>query len=229
MKHLQYYVDQLFKEHKDNKQTNELKDEILSNLEAKVADLTANGMEYTQAVKVATDNISGVELLIDGNTRVYTNKYRIEFLQIALLYFLIAWVITIPLRLVGMGILLNIFLLIVVFVVGILFFVLNAKKESYFWGQTSIYNINIVMRYRKIAWLIWGLFVTVSILGNTAVVFGSSIWFGREINITGPYQLAVLVFRFLLPFVFIIIPLLFHAALKLIRKYEVGENHENQE
>lgn len=229
MKHLQNYVDQLFKEHKDNKQTRELKDEILSNLEAKVADLTANGMEYTQAVKVATDNIGGVELLIDGNTRVYTNRCRIEFLQVALLYFLIAWVITIPLRLVGMGIFLNFFLLIVVFAVGILFFVLNAKKESHSWDKTSIYNINIVMRYRKIAWLIWGLFVTVSILGNTAIEFGSSIWFGRAINITGPYQFAVLAIRYILPFISIIIPLLFHAALKLIRKYEVGENHENQE
>ncbi|AIQ13127.1 permease prefix domain 1-containing protein [Paenibacillus durus] len=229
MKHLQNYVDQLFKEHKDNKQTRELKDEILSNLEAKVADLTANGMDYTQAVKVATENIDSVELLIDGNTRVYTNRYRIEFLQVALLYFLIAWVITIPLRLVGMGILLNFFLLIVVFAVGILFFVLNSKKESHYWGKTSIYNINTVMRYRKIAWLIWGLFVTVSILGNTAVEFGSNIWFGRAINITGPYQFAVLVIRYVLPFVSIIIPLLFPAALKLIRKYEVGEHHENQE
>ncbi len=229
MNHLQIYVDQLFKGHKDNKQTRELKDEILSNLEAKVADLTANGTEYTQAVQIATQNINSVDILIDGNKMVYINKFRIELMQAALLYVLIAWIISMPLSVMGIGMLLNFLLLIVVVAIGIIYLALHVKKESQYLGKTSFFNIQNVMRYRKMAWLIWGLFILVSVLGNTAILFGSDIWFSRTISITGPYQFAIIATKYALPVLSILIPLLFNTSLKLIQKHEVNEQYESQE
>jgi hypothetical protein len=221
-------VDQLFKGHKDNKQTRELKDEILSNLEAKVADLTANGTEYMQAVKMATQNINSVDLLIDGNKKVYVNKFRIELMQAALLYVLIAWIITTPLSIMGIGMLLNFLLLIGVVAMGIIYLALHSKKESHHLERTSFFNIENARRYRKMAWLIWGLFILASVLGNTAILFGSDIWFSRTISIAGPYQFAQIATKYALPVLSIFIPLLFNTSLKLIQKHEVSEQYESQ-
>ncbi|ALS24093.1 MULTISPECIES: permease prefix domain 1-containing protein [Paenibacillus] len=52
-------------------QIRELKEEILSNLEAKVADLTSNGMEYYQAVSTAVEQFDHIDGLIDDNKEVY--------------------------------------------------------------------------------------------------------------------------------------------------------------
>jgi len=227
MNTLKSYVDDLFTGYKENKQIRELKDEILSNLEAKVADLISNGMEYNQAVIKATENIDSVDYLIEDVKKVYINRLRIELLQVGLLYSLIAWIITIPLKIVGIGVLLNSNLLLIVAVLGILFIVLNSKQEKRYLHKTSVLDIKSAMRNKKISWLICGLYITLSTLGTTAIYFGSNIWFSRPIRIDGPYQFAVLGIRYALPFISIMIPLLFSAYLGLLQKYEVGVQNEN--
>ena len=227
MNTLKSYVDDLFTGYKENKQIRELKDEILSNLEAKVADLISNGMEYNQAVIKATENIDSVDYLIEDVKKVYINRLRIELLQVGLLYSLIAWIITIPLKIVGIGVLLNSNLLVIVAVLGILFFVLNSKQEKRYLHKTSVLDIKSAMRNKKLSWLICGLYITLSTLGTTAIYFGSNIWFSRPIRIDGPYQFAVLGIRYALPFISIMIPLLFSAYLRLLQKYEVGVQNEN--
>lgn len=228
MNPLQSYVDQLFKGHKDNKETNDLKAEILSNLEAKVVDLTSGGMEHKQAIRVATESIDSVDFLLDkGNIKIYFTRYVTELLQIALLYCLIAWILTIPLRIIGEGTLLNGLLLIAVILIGVLFLILRFIKASRFVNMTFICDMDVVKRYRRSIWFIWSLFITVWTLGNVAIDFGSNIWYSHQIKMGGPYQFAVLAIKYALPFVSVIIPLLFQASSKLIVKYEVGERDED--
>lgn len=223
MNSIQDHVDILFKGYGKSNEIQELREEIISNLEAKVTDLTSNGMDYNQAVVIAKNSIKSVDHLIEGNKEIYINVFKTELSQIALLYFLIAWIITIPLRFVSVGFLINPSLLIAVVVTGVKFLSFNSNKEQSFLQMTATLNIKSAYRYRKFAWLIWGLFILTSIIGITAIQFGSNLWFSRPISIDGPYQFAVLVVRYFVPFVSIIIPLLFSSAIKLIFKYEVGE------
>ncbi|GGH18355.1 permease prefix domain 1-containing protein [Paenibacillus segetis] len=228
MNELQMYVDRLFRRHKNNKQTNDLKAEILSNLEAKVADLTSGGMEYKQAVKVATENIDSVDFLLDhGNKKIYFTRYLTELLQIALLYCLIAWIVTIPLRIIGEGIVLNGVLFIIFIIVGALFLIFRFIKANRFVNMTFTCDQDAIKRNRNLIWFIWILFITVWTLGNVAIDFGSNIWYSHQIKIGGPYQFAVLAIRYALPFVSVIIPMLFQASVKLIAKYEVGSQDED--
>jgi hypothetical protein len=63
---------------KENQQIKELKYKVLSNLQSKVDDLTANGMEYCEAVNKAKESINNIDYLIDSNTKVYINKDKLE-------------------------------------------------------------------------------------------------------------------------------------------------------
>lgn len=227
MNTLKNHVDKLFAGYKENKQIRDLKDEVLSNLEAKVDDLVSKGMDYSEAVKRAAGCINTIDYLIEDNKKVYINQLKTEYLQIGLLYLLIAWIVTIPLKIIGMGIMLNSVLLAAAAVTGIFFLALNFKKEKRYLQETSVLNFKSAKRYKRLSWLICALFIAFSILRTTAIYFGSNIWFSRPVKIDGPYQLAEIGIRYMLPFIAILIPLLFSAYLKLIQKYEVGEQNEN--
>ncbi|MBP1157384.1 MULTISPECIES: permease prefix domain 1-containing protein [unclassified Paenibacillus] len=228
MNRLKDHVDRLFSGYEESNQIRELKEEILSNLEAKVADLTSRGMEYHQAVSIAEEQFDHIDGLIDDNKQVYTNKVRLELLQLTLLYTLIAWILTIPLRIVGMGILLNYVLLIVAFVSGIGFLFLNMKMKRGHWNKISVWNMKSALQYNRWVWILWGLFITVVTLVTTAARFGSNIWYFRPVSITGPYQWTVLAIEYALPFISVIIPLLFSTSIKLVQKYEAGESYEGK-
>lgn len=228
MNSLKSHVDSMFNKYKENKQIKELKSEVLSNLEAKVDDLITNGMEYNEAVSKAKESINNIDHLIDQNVKVYINKYKLEYIQIVLLYFIIAWIITIPLGIIGEGGILNIVLLISSFTIGIWYILLNKKGEHPYSQSTAFINLQFIFKIKKITWIIWLLFILVSTLYTTAIFFGSNIWFSRPIKIMGPYQFAEITIRYMLPFISIIFPLIFNVAPKLISRYEVGENNENK-
>lgn len=229
MNSLKNHVDSVFSNYKASKQINELKYEVLSNLEAKVDDLTANGMNHSEAIKKAKGSINSIDYLIDGNRKVFINKYNLEYIQIVLLYFIIAWIITIPVVIIGVGFVLNIFTFICSIAIGIKYLLLNSKKEFEYLKCKSFINIQSAFKAKKISWILWLLFIVVYTLFTTAIQFGSNIWFSRPVIITGPYQFAEVAIGYGIPLISIIIPLIFNSAPKLILKYEVGEDNENEE
>jgi hypothetical protein len=226
MERLKKHVDSMFTKYKEDKQIKELKYEVLSNLEAKAEDLIAGGMEYSEAIETAKKSIDNIDYLIDGNKEVYINKYKLEYLQVIFLYFLIVWIITMPLAILSGGILINLIMLVSIVVIGGKYFT-SRKKLSGSFNLKSRINLNWQLKIRKIAWGLWILFITVYILFITALQFGSNIWFSRPISIDGPYQLARMLIKYSIPFISVIIPLCFNLAPKLILKYEVGEENES--
>jgi uncharacterized membrane protein len=82
-------------------------------------------------------------------------------------------------------------------------------------------------KVRRLFWLLWSAFTVICTIAITAVYFGSNIWFSRQINIDGPYALGVLLITYFLPFLTLVIPLIASIPIKLIAKYEVGDNDEN--
>jgi hypothetical protein len=229
MNSLKNHVDGMFSKYKESKQIKELRYEVSSNLEAKVQDLTGSGMEYSEAVNKAIASIDSIDQLIDGNRQVYANKYKLEYIQIVLLYSIVAWILTMPLRIIGLGIVWNMIFFIISITMGIWYFTLSTKKDSEYCQFKSFINIEAAFKMRKGAWIIWSLYIIVSTLFSTAIYFGSNIWFSRPVIITGPYEFAVVAIRFLLPLITMIIPLIFNVAPRLILKYEVGEDDENKE
>jgi hypothetical protein len=226
---LKNHVDSMFKKYKGNKQIDELKYEVLSNLEAKVDDLTGSGMERSKAISSAKESISSIDYIIDGNKQLYVNKYKLEYIQIVLLYSIIAWIVTIPHRIMGIGFAWNTSLGICSIVIATWYFILTTKKEHEYFQCKSFINIQTAYKSRKMAWIIWTMYIIVSAVYTTAIRFGSNIWFSRPVSITGPYQFAEIAINYILPFISIIIPLIFNVAPNLILKYEVGEDDENKE
>lgn len=223
MNDVRKYVERLFKGHKETDQLREWKEEIISNLEAKVADLCADGMAYREALEKAVKNIENIDFLLDGNKTVYINRFWMEFFQIVTIYLLIAWIVTIPFQIVGTGIFLNIVLFIAAVLAGIIFLAMYARKQPSFRDKTAVIREAAVQRLKKWVWLVWGLFITVLLFSVTAVQFGSNFWFGYPVTIDGPYQFALLVSQYVLPLISMVIPLLVHVGEKLLQKHEVGD------
>ena len=138
------------------------------------------------------------------------------------------WIITIPITISRVGFILNIFLFTCSLAVGIRYMRLSSIKESEYLQSKSFINIESAFKFKKISSIIWVLFIIVYTLFTTAVQFGSNIWFSRPVIITGPYEFAKLAIAYCIPLISIIIPLILNSAPKLILKYEVGEDNENE-
>lgn len=222
MDDLKKYVDKLFANYKESKEVRELKAEILSNLEARVADYLEEGMAYDEAVALAKRNLDTVDELIPDHKPVYVNRYRLELLQAGLLYTVVAWIFTIPLRLMSVrGLLVNNLLLFAVIILAVIFLILSSKKDESYLNAVAPVNKKRLNSSRKAAWLTWALFIAVMTALTTAIRFGSDIWFGRGVHIDGPYQFAEIALAYTMPCITIILPLLFNKACVLADKHEV--------
>lgn len=223
MNELKVYVDHLFKKYKNHRDIDELKEEILGNLEAKVSHLVAEGEDENSAISKAKNSITNIDDLIDSNITVMINQFKFKAFQIAFLYFIIAWIITIPFTIVGIGILMNFMLFLLVLVLLVIYLILGKTLNQEKIGQLNIISF---MKTKKVIWLLWVLFIAITWSSITAILFGSNIWFARPIYIDGPYQFGIVVARYALPFISIVIPLIFTAWGKLFSQFEVGEQHE---
>lgn len=226
MNPLQEHVEKLFAGYTRTRQVQELRDEILSNLEAKIADLTADGMEYSQAVEKTKADITSIDGLIEGQVFYDAAKYRAELVQTALMYCLAAWIVTIPMRLVGIAGLLSVLLLpMVAIILGIIYFTVRKPAASGNNRRFEQFDYAATARNRKLAWILWGIFMIAMTASTTALHMGSNIWFGRPLHISGPYQFGVLAASYVWPLITIVIPLLFNASIRLKHKHEAGADH----
>ena len=224
MAELKEHVDNLFAAHKETREIRELKEEILSNLEAKVEDLTAEGLSETEAILTSVKDLGNIDQML-GNTRIVKmDMVKLELTQIGLLYTLIIWIMTIPLRMLGTTIVLNSLLFAAAVIIGVAYLILLAgKTTAATHPPTVISNYDLILRNIKIGWRVWWLFIVVTTLWTGALRFGSNLWFNRAISISGPYEFAFLAINFALPLITIVIPLMLQAYGKLLVKYEVDE------
>jgi hypothetical protein len=226
MNNLKVYVDGLFFKYPSNKSTDDLKAEILSNLEAKKADLIAHGFDEKDAIERAKASIKNVDALIDGNRNIFIKQFQLESLQISLLYLVIAWFITIPMIIFKPFLSLNLLLLFSIIIVGIIYLVRNTQKTDESFLAERYVNINRFMSLKRLVWVVWALFAVSYVLIMSGIFFASNIWFSRPITIDGPYQFAFIASHYLVLLPTFVVPLIVNRLLKLLQKYEVSENHE---
>lgn len=228
MSDLSKYVDQLFSDYKMSRQTEDLKAEILANLEAKKADLVSYGLNESEANQKAKDSMTSIDFLIDGNKRVYYNQMKMEFVQWSLIIIIAGWILTIPLLVFRIGPLTNLIMFLGVVAVGIYYLVFRKRQvqDKKLIDATRFMNIIQYKKRKRIVWILWFVFAVISLIATTALQFGSNLWFSREIRIDGPYALAVLLMEYFVPMLTVIIPIITSIPLRLISKYEVGESNE---
>lgn len=221
MTDLQNYVDGLFRHQPLTPEIQDLKEEIVSNMMAKRDDLMAQGMDAESATQKAKESLPAVDFLIDGNQLTDVGTYRMECMQSVLLNCVLFWIFSLPLLFVGPAFL--------SYVGGI--FVLAAGC-AYAWMKyhpvngVAVLSVTASERRRKLVWVIWGLFFLVSAGMMAAVTFGSNLWFGRPVSISGPYEMASIAMRFYLPLLTIFVPLTFGSFSRLLTKNRKGGEDE---
>ncbi|AWX58153.1 hypothetical protein AB432_025295 [Brevibacillus brevis] len=223
MESLKHYVDQLFQKYRGSKQIEELKWEVLSNLEAKVADLVGDGLSLDEAVKKAKANLPSIDSIVGEHRKVYIRPLLQELLQLGLLYGLMAWIVTMPLRIWGMGIFLNYSLFAISILIGIVYLILLGINRPGSSHHLTSMNVRSAFMLRKTGWMLWALYIVGTLVFTTALHFGSNLWFSRPVNLSGPYQFANVAVSYTLPFLSILIPLWLHAIPRFILKYDAGE------
>ncbi|MCM3134134.1 permease prefix domain 1-containing protein [Paenibacillus polysaccharolyticus] len=220
------HLDGLFAGAQDTQEHRELKEEIRSNLAARIDDYLAGGMSEERAFQTAIQHIDGMEQIMSDYRHVKRVPYWTALWQSTLIYSLVAWIITIPTRVMLGGAALNNLLLIISLIVGaayVFYLVSNRGDESSDQDKTTPIRMPILKQWQRRAWWLWAA-VMLAFWGTQAALrFGSNIWFNRPIQVDGPYQLAVILIAFALPLLSILIPLVVHRAYRIISKYEVSD------
>lgn len=215
MTDLEKYVDELFRHQRLTSEVRDLKEEILTNMVAKRDDLIAQGFDKGAATEKAKESLSSIDSLVDGNQLTYIDRYRADCLQTIFLNCIIFWILSLPLLFAQYAFAIFSYMgLLLTLVFGVLYFG-QSKKQS---NAVTVVSIAASERRRKIVWIIWGLFFIVCAGAMAAVTFGSNVWFGRSLNISGPYQLASIAVRFYLPLLTIVIPITIGSFTKILLK-----------
>ncbi len=228
MSELQRYVNALFAHYRDTKQIKDLKEEILGNLEARKTDLMAAGADEAEAISKAKQSITSADGLIDGNKEIFINQLWREWLQWVLIYLLSACIVSVPMLLFHIGTPLSTLLFLAAALAGILYLRFNSKAFGVHFEKRTYISLPRVRRIRNLVWIFWAAFTLMYTAATTAMYFGSNIWFSRRVSIDGPYQLAVVLILYAVPFFTVILPLAVHKIPSLVLKYEVQSNEETE-
>lgn len=221
MDELKKYMDDLFAHQQHTAKAQDLKDEIYSNLLAKKQDLMNQGYSEDEAIVKTKESILSIDNIIEGNQLTYINRFKAECRQTLLLYATILWILSMPVIIMGaMPFFIITFLLVVAF--GISY--LSSKKQN----QDEIAFIN---RYqyktiRTTAWIIWLIFFAVCTVTISAIMFGSNIWFARPVQITGPYEFALIAVRYYIPVTTILLPIAIGSFPQILAKNERRDENE---
>lgn len=220
MNDLQAYINRRFAKYKHRKGMQELRDEVFANLQARIDDEMAQGKSYQAAFDLAVSNLGNVDLLMDGHQEVERNRFRRGAAQLAVLYALIPWIVTIPLRFFHSGVLANTGWTLLLVITGVVYLAFLSRTGS---GETTqVINVWKLRNVTRVIWVLWGIYVFLSTCFTLGTWFASDIWFHRSIQITGPYLFASLVVSVVLPFVSVFIPLYFVKILHLVQEPEVS-------
>lgn len=221
MNELQKYVDMLFRHQRQTTEVKDLKDEILSNMTAKRDDFLVQGMDETTAIQKAKESLISIEGLIEGNQLTRIHNYHVECLQTALLGSTLFWIFTLPLLFTRYA-LLSFCGLLATAVFGILYLSKSKQKSD----TVAFISVAASEQRKKWTWIIWGVFFLVWVGVVAAVTFGSNLWFGRPLHISGPYQFANIATRFYVPLLTIVIPITVGSFTKILIKNE--KRYENE-
>ncbi|MGN1479281.1 MAG: permease prefix domain 1-containing protein [Acutalibacteraceae bacterium] len=223
MDELKKYTDSLFSHQRKDAQTLDLKEEILSNMIAMKNDLVSQGYSEDEAIKKVKGSLTDIGFLIDDNQLTDMNKYSVECSFSVLLSFTLFWILSIPLLFLGMTPICFIGFIGTVISGTIYIMRINQKRNE---ENVKLISVSSLKRRQTTVWAVWSVFYIVAALAVTAVTFGSNIWFGRPVHISGPHEFAQIAVRFYIPLLTIFIPLTVGRFTKVLAKCEKRSDNE---
>ncbi|WP_211222617.1 permease prefix domain 1-containing protein [Paenibacillus daejeonensis] len=218
---MKQHVDNLFRGYRETAQVRDMKEEILGNLEAKTADLIAQGWDEEDAKHHAVASITSIDGLMDEEVKIAMKPFLLDLTQWTLIFLLLAWIIAIPSRAVGAGVLAQLVIMISLICVGCWYVILLLLMRHNSDGLRLVHRGKLT-RIVRVVWGLWIVFLLICWLDVTGMLFASNIWFGRPIEISGPYQFAVIVYQYILPLLSLIVPLSARTALRILPRHERG-------
>lgn len=221
MNELVRHVEKLFADYPQTSEIHDLKEEVLTNLEAKAEDLMEKGMSYKEACEHAIQGIDTIEFMTEGASRtIDINQAGHELIQSGFIFALLTWIISIPSRVFVEGRLLNNGLTALCIILGFIYvlFLLNRRSDAMKPSNGITVDLPRIRKWRSRVWMWWGLTIGVVLATVTASRFGSHIWYGRPIELSGPYQYAHLLFQYAGPLLSIAIPLFLHRACTILQR-----------
>lgn len=228
MDELERYVNKMFRSQKDTAEVRELKEEILSNMQAQKIDLMAQGMSEAEAIRKAKESLTSLDGLVEDQQLTWVDRYHTDCLQSMLLSSVLFWILSLP------GLMVDAWLVRDVIALGcgatvicaVPYIVQKCMKKD----RTEILAVSDSRHRAKLVWMVWGIFVAVVLLSGVALYFGSNIWFHRpvHIHIDGPYQFAVMVLPIYLLLLTALIPLTVSGFTRLLQKQAKEADDEVQ-
>ncbi len=220
MDELKEYVRALFRHQPKTLETEELRAEILSNMQAHCLDLMAQGLPEAEAVAQAKAALPSVDGLVEDAQLTQAGAYAADCALTALLYSALFWILSLPLFFTGarfvpwLGLLLTA-------AAGIVWLCLRRCRTA-----DAFLSVRKSARRKRMVWLLWTAFAIVSCAVAAAVLFGSNLWFQRPVTVSGPYQAAQLASWFYAPLLTVALPLCVSSCDRRLRKFEKRNDDE---
>lgn len=116
--------------------------------------------------------------------------------------------------------------LIFTFISGI-FYIFESKKNK----ETNIVALVSIpesRRRKKTIWILWGISFSILIITKAVALFGSNLWFGYPIEITGPYSVINIALQIYVPLLTIFIPITVGSFTNILSKHEKRYDDEEE-
>ncbi|MGE6577051.1 permease prefix domain 1-containing protein [Paenibacillus xylanexedens] len=214
MNRLKVYVDEMFAKEVSSIEINEIKEEVLANLEARVLDYVNEGMDEQKAFQLAIEQLPSVDMFVNENRSIYFTRYLTYSIQSILIFLVILWIITIPLRILSEGRSLNTNLLLVSGGFGLLYILYLILKKATKWDAVCRVNHKRSKQIQLKAWIICGLLFVIVLLATN---------YDLLTNIR-KYWFTLSMFNLFYPLIFLAVPCIISRLLSNLGRYEV--NHE---
>lgn len=225
MKELERYVKQLFRQQADTAEMRDLKEEILSNMQAQKADLMAQGLSEDEAIRQVKNSLPSLDGLVEDQQLTWVDRYHTDCLRAMLLTSIVYWILILPTQVLSWAQSNWFFQAKWYLLFGMVITLILAVA---YWIQKSLHQDRAERRAisecrRKVAlvWKFWGALVAVILLTEIGVYWASDIWFHRPLHlphINGPWSLAVTLLPFYLLALTALVPLTAAQFPKMLQK-----------
>ena len=160
-------------------------------------------------------------IVIEENRLTYINRFRTECRQTLLLYATILWILSIPMIILRDTLFSAITFF---FVVALGVSYLRSRKQNQ--DEIAFINGNRYKTIRTMVWIIWLIFFVVCTVTISAIMFGSNVWFARPVQISGPYEFAMIAARYYIPVTTILFPVAVGSFPHILVKNEKRDDNE---
>lgn len=219
------FIDMLFSHQRKNIKTDASKEKLLNQMTGNINDLLLQGKDEVEALKIAKKNVADVEWLNADNQLTDMQEYLAQCSYSTLLNCTLFWIFSLPLLFVKYAPICFVGLVLTL-IFGI-FYILKSKKNKTT-NILALVSISKSRQRKKTVWILWGISFSILIITKVAALFGSNLWFGRPIEITGPYSVINIALQIYVPMLTVFIPITVGGFTNILSKYEKRYDDEKE-